>query len=38
LFRQRGAEVELRSQQSGHELTNADIEAARDWLAASVIA
>lgn len=38
LFRQRGAEVELRSQQSGHELTKADIESAREWLAASAIA
>jgi phospholipase/carboxylesterase len=38
LFRQRGAEVELRPQPSGHELTNGDIEAARDWLAASAIA
>ena len=38
LFRQRGAEVELRPQPSGHKLTNGDIEAARDWLAASVIA
>lgn len=38
LFRERGAEVELRSQQSGHELTEVDIEAARDWLAATAIA
>ncbi|PYX33711.1 MAG: hypothetical protein DMG80_05060 [Acidobacteria bacterium] len=38
LFRQRGAEVEVRQQPGGHELTNADIEGARDWLAASAIA
>lgn len=38
LFRERSAEVELRMQQSGHELTNADLEAARDWLASAVVA
>ncbi len=38
LLRDRKAEVELRIQVSGHELTDADVEAARDWLAASAIA
>jgi len=38
LLRERQAEVEVRMQESGHELTNADVEAARDWLAASAIA
>jgi phospholipase/carboxylesterase len=38
LFRDRGAEVEVRRQESGHEMTNADVETARDWLAASAIA
>jgi predicted esterase len=38
LLRGRNAEVEVRMQESGHELTNADVEAARDWLAASAIA
>jgi len=38
LLRDRKAEIEVRIQESGHELTNADVEAARDWLAASAIA
>jgi predicted esterase len=38
LLRGRNVEVEVRMQESGHELTNADVEAARDWLAASAIA
>jgi phospholipase/carboxylesterase len=38
LFRNRGSEVEVRMQESGHELTDADVEAARDWLAASAVA
>jgi phospholipase/carboxylesterase len=38
LLRDRNVEVEVRMQESGHELTNADVEAARDWLAASAIA
>jgi len=37
-LRDRKAEVEVRMQESGHELTDADVEAARDWLAASAIA
>ena len=38
LLRDRKAEVEVQMQESGHELTNTDVEAARDWLAASAIA
>ena len=38
LLRDRKADVEVRMQESGHELTNAEVEAARDWLAASAIA
>jgi phospholipase/carboxylesterase len=38
LLRDRKAEVEVRIQESGHELTKTDVEAARDWLAASAIA
>jgi phospholipase/carboxylesterase len=38
LLRDRKAEVEVRIKESGHELTDADVEAARDWLAASAIA
>jgi len=38
LLRDRKAEVEVRMQESGHELADADVEAARDWLAASAIA
>ena len=32
LFRQAGAEVQLRTGRSGHELTSADVAAARNWL------
>jgi phospholipase/carboxylesterase len=38
LLRDRRAEVEVRIHESGHELRDADVEAARDWLAASAIA
>lgn len=38
LLRGRGAEVEVARQQSGHELISADVEVARDWLAATAIA
>jgi predicted esterase len=38
LLRERNAEVEVRIQESGHELMNADVEAAREWLAANAIA
>jgi phospholipase/carboxylesterase len=38
LLRDRNVEVEVRMQDSGHELTDADVEAARDWLAARAIA
>ena len=38
LLRERKAEVEVRIQESSHELTDADLEAARDWLAASAVA
>ena len=38
LLRDRKADVEVRIQKSGHELTDVDVEAARDWLAASAIA
>ena len=38
LLRERKAEVELRMQESGHELTDQDVETARDWLAPSAVA
>jgi phospholipase/carboxylesterase len=38
LLREREAEVEVQMRESGHELTDADVEAARHWLAASAIA
>lgn len=38
LFRERGAKLELRIQESGHELTDRDVETARDWLAPSAVA
>jgi phospholipase/carboxylesterase len=38
LLRERKAEVEVQMRESGHGLTDADVEAARHWLAASAIA
>jgi phospholipase/carboxylesterase len=38
LLRERGAEVEVAVLRSGHELTSADLEMARDWLAGAAIA
>ncbi len=38
LLRERKAEVEVRIQESGHELTERDVETARDWLAPSAVA
>jgi phospholipase/carboxylesterase len=38
LLRERKAEIEVQMRESGHELTEADVEAARHWLAASAIA
>jgi predicted esterase len=38
LLRDRKADVEVRIRESGHELTDAEVEGARDWLAASAIA
>jgi len=38
LLRERKAEVEVQMRESGHELADADVEAARRWLAASAIA
>jgi phospholipase/carboxylesterase len=38
LLRQRKADVELRMQESGHELTDEDVKTARDWLAPSAVA
>jgi phospholipase/carboxylesterase len=35
LFRNAGANVTLRLQSSGHELTAGDVEAAREWLGAT---
>lgn len=37
-FRDRGATVEVLMQPAGHELTNGDLDAVRDWLAAGAIA
>ena len=37
LFSQAGADVTVQMQRSGHELTAADVEAARDWLAAPTL-
>jgi predicted esterase len=34
LFREAGAEVTLQFQASGHELTQADVQTARQWLVA----
>ena len=38
LLRERKAEVEVRMQESGHELTDRDVETARDWLAPNAVA
>ena len=38
LLHERSAEVDARMQESGHELTDADVQTARDWLAANAIA
>ena len=38
LLRGRKAEVDVRIQESGHELTERDVETARDWLAPSAVA
>jgi len=38
LFRERKAEVEVRMQGSGHELTDLDVKTAREWLAPSAVA
>lgn len=38
LLRERKAEVEVRMQESGHELTDEDVKTARDWLAPSAVA
>jgi predicted esterase len=38
LLRERKAEVEVRMQESGHELTDRDVKTARDWLAPSAVA
>lgn len=38
LLRQRGAEVDMQMGQSGHELIQADIASAREWLATTPIA
>jgi len=38
LLRERKAEVEVRMQESGHELTDLDVKTARDWLAPSAVA
>ena len=38
LLRERRAQVDVRMQASGHELTDRDMETARDWLAPSAVA
>lgn len=38
LLRERKADVEVRMQESGHELTDEDVKTARDWLAPSAVA
>jgi phospholipase/carboxylesterase len=37
LLRERLAEVDVRMQESGHQLTEADVATARDWLAANAV-
>jgi phospholipase/carboxylesterase len=38
LLRERKAQVDVRMQESGHQLTDRDVETARDWLASSAVA
>ena len=38
LLRERKAQVDVRMQESGHQLTDRDVETARDWLAPSAVA
>ncbi|HKS31766.1 MAG TPA: alpha/beta hydrolase [Chthoniobacterales bacterium] len=38
LLRERKARVDVRMQESGHQLTDRDVETARDWLASSAVA
>jgi phospholipase/carboxylesterase len=38
LLRERKAQVDVRIQESGHQLTDRDVETARDWLAPSAVA
>jgi len=38
LLRERRAQVDVRMQESGHELTDRDVETAREWLAPSAVA
>ena len=38
LLRERKAQVDVRMQESGHQLTDWDVETARDWLASNAVA